>query len=119
MGRVVRFSPAAPGPGHSLRHVPSLAGAVEAFFTNRDLALATCRTYHQALTLLVEALGGDRPVTDLDPDRVVALFAVRWGGCAPATWNTRRVALQAFVSWCEERWPEDPLAEDATLAAGR
>ena len=105
MGRGVRFPPAAPGPGHRVRHVPSLAGAVEAFFANRDLAFATCRTYRQALDPLVEALGGDRPVTDLDTRLVAALFADRCSGCAPATWNTRRVAVQAFASWCGDQWP--------------
>ena len=96
-------------------HVPSLAGAVEAFFAGRDLAAATCRTYRQALGPLVETVGGDRPVTDLDADQVEAVFAERWGGCAPATWNTRRVAVQAFASWCGERWPlaGDLLAEVA------
>ena len=98
-----------------MRHVPSLAGAVEAFLVGRDLAAATRRTYRQALTPLVEALDGDRPVTGLDPDRVAAVFAERWDGCAAATWNTRRVAVQAFTSWCAERWPlgADPLAEVA------
>ena len=117
VGRVVRFPPAppAPGSGHPVRHVPSLSGAVEAFFSGRDLAPATCRTYRQALGPLVEAVGGDRPVTDLDPRLVAAVFAQRWDGCAPATWNTRRVAVQAFASWCDERWPlvVDPLAEVA------
>ena len=95
-----------------MRHVPSLSGAVEAFFGGRDLAAATRRTYRQALDPLVEALGRDRPVTDLDPPVVAAVFAHRWDGCAAATWNTRRVAVQAFATWCADRWPltEDPLA---------
>ena len=89
-----------------------LAGAVEAFFAGRDLAAGTCRTYRQALTPLVETVGSDRPVTDLHADRVAAVFAELWAGRAPATWNTRRVAVQAFASWCGDRWPlaEDPLA---------
>ncbi|MCY4369349.1 MAG: site-specific integrase [bacterium] len=111
MGHVVHFPPAAsPEPDHPLRHVPSLAGAVEAFLGGRALAAATRRTYRQALGPLVEALDGDCPVTDLDADRVAAVFAERWDGCAAATWNTRRVAVQAFTTWCQERWP---LAEVA------
>ena len=92
-------------PDHPICHVPSVAGAVEAFFAGRDLAPTTCRTYRQALTPLVESLGGGRPVTDLDADQVAAVFAERWAGCAAATWNTRRTAVQAFASWCGERWP--------------
>ena len=50
---------------HPVCHVPSVAGAVEAFFAGRDLAAGTCRTYRQALGPLVETVGSDRPVTDL------------------------------------------------------
>ena len=96
-------------------HVPSVAGAVEAFFAGRDLAAATCRTYRQALGPLVEAVGADRPVTDLHADQVAAVFEELWAGRAPATWNTRRVAIQAFASWCGERWP---LAGDLLVGVG-
>ena len=82
-----------------------LPWAVEAFFAGRDLASATCRTYRQALGPLVETVGADRPVTDLDADRVAAVFAELWADRAPATWNTRRVTVQAFASWCGARWP--------------
>ena len=78
-------------------HVPSVAAAVEAFFAGRDLAAGTCRTYRQAPGPLVEAVGADRPVTDLCPDRVAAVFAELWAGRAPATWNTRRVAVLTII----------------------
>ena len=55
----------------------------------------------------------DRSVTSLDADRVAAVFEELWADRAPATWNTRRVAIQAFASWCGDRWL---LAED--LLAG-
>ncbi|MCY4369904.1 MAG: hypothetical protein OXF41_10960 [bacterium] len=50
---------------------------------------------------------------------VADVFTARWDGCAAATWNTRRVAVQAFASWCQERWPlaADPLAEAARAAS--
>ena len=92
--RVVRFSPpVGPGPVllvHPVCHVPSVGWAVEAFFAGRDLAAGTCRTYRQALGPLVEAVGSDRPVTDLDADRVAAVFEELWADRAAATWNTRR-----------------------------
>ena len=98
MGRVVRFPPPAGpepvSPDHPVCHVPSVAGAVEAFFAGRDLAPTTCRTYRQARDPLVQALDGDRPVTDLDADQVAVVFAERWAGRA-AAWNTRRTAVQA------------------------
>ena len=57
-------------------------------------------------------MGAGCPVTDLDADQVAAVFEELWAGRAPATWNTRRVAVQAFASWCGERWPlaGDPLS---------
>ena len=117
MGRVVPFPPPAGpepvSPDHPVCHVPSVAGAVEAFFAGRDLAAATCRTYRQALGPLVEAVGADRPVTDLDAGRVAAVFEEPWADRAAATWNTRRVAVQAFATWCQDR---RPLAGD--LLAG-
>ena len=94
---------------HPVCHLPSVGGAVEAFFAGRDLASGTCRTYRQALGPLVEAVGADRPVTDLHADRVAAVFEELWADRAAATWNTRRVAVQAFASWCGDRWP---LAEN-------
>ena len=92
-----------------------LRGPVEAFFAGRDLAAGTCRTYRQALGPLVEAVGADRPVTDLDADRVAAVFEELWADRAAATWNTRRVAVQAFASWCGDRWP---LAGDLLVGVG-
>ena len=89
-----------PDPDHPVCHVPSVAGAVEAFFAGRDLAAATCRTYRQASAPSSETVGADRPVTDLHPDQVAAVFAELWADRAPATWNTRRVAVQA-----SERYP--------------
>ena len=90
--------------GDPVRHVPSVAGAVEAFFASWDLASGTRRTYRQTLDPLVEAAAGDRAVTGLAPELVAALVSERWGSTSPVTWNTRRVVIQAFTSWCQERW---------------
>ena len=49
----------------------------------------------------------------VDADEVAAVFEELWAGRAPATWNTRRVAVQAFASWCGDRWP---LAENLLAA---
>ena len=81
---------------HPSAHVPPVGAAVEAFFVHRDLAPNSRRVYRAALT----------------PAAVAGVFTDRWGGAAAATWNTRRAAVRAFVSWYEERWPlgADPLA---------
>ena len=86
-------------------HVPSVAGAVEAFFAGRDPGFGDLSYLPPGPRPLVETVGADRPVTDLHADRVAAVFAELWADRAPATWNTRRVAVQAFASWCGERWP--------------
>ena len=121
MGRVVRFPPpeaSRSGSGSSRCGMcRPLSGAVEAFFAHRDLVASADPQYlpqsprpHSA-----QALGGDRLVTDLDPLADSGRFcrAVGWP-CASSTWNTRRIAVQAFASpGVDERWPlaEDPLAE--------
>ena len=48
-------------------------------------------------------------------DRVAAVFEELWADRAPATWNTRRVAVQAFASWCGVRWL---LASDLLAGVG-
>ena len=88
--------------GDPVRHVPSVAGAVEAFFASWDPASGTRRTYRQTLDPLVEAAAGDRAVTDLE--LVAGLVSDRWGSTSPVTWNTRRVVIRAFAGWCQERW---------------
>ena len=107
-----------PGPlpqapdAHPSAHVPPVGAAVEAFFVHRDLAPNSRRVYRAALDPLVEAVGADQPLAALTPAAVAGVFTGRWGGAAAATWNTRRAAVRAFVSWCQERWPlgADPLA---------
>ena len=100
MGRVVPFlPPAASGPepvspDHPTCHVPSVAGAVEAFFAGRDLAAASCRTYRQALGPLVEAVGGDRPNSPADlpapwwatPKPIAELLLTEIGGFDWSAW---------------------------------
>ena len=89
-----------------------MGAAVEAFFVHRDLAPNSRRVYRAALDPLVAAVGAGQPLAALTPAAVAGVFTGRWGGAAPATWNTRRAAVRAFVSWCEDRWPlgADPLA---------
>ena len=97
---------------HPTGHVPRIWAAVDAFFVHRDLAPNSRRTYRAALDPLVEAVGAAQPLAALTPDAVAEVFTERWGDAAPSTWNTRRAAVRAFVSWCEDRWAlgADPLA---------
>lgn len=90
MGDVVEF------PGR----VPSLAGAVEAFFADKDLAANSRRAYRGALDALVEDLGAHLPLERLDAGVVRRVLEGHWGTAAPATWNARVTAVQSFAAYC-------------------
>ena len=107
---LVRFSPPGIAP-HPADDCPLLGAAVEAFFAYKDLAPESQRTYRAALRPLVGTVGASQPLAALTPSAVAEVFTDRWSDTAPATWNIRRAAVRAFVSWCEPRWPFalDPL----------
>ena len=94
------------------RGTPRLRLAIEAFFSDKQLSSNTRRAYRQALSAVVEDLGMDLPVDQLDPRHVLKVFSQRWGATLPATWNTRITALQSFVSYCQRnRWIDhDPMS---------
>ena len=94
------------------RGTPRLRSAVEAYFADKQLSSNTRRAYRQALTAVVEDLGVDLPVDQLDSRDVLDVFQKRWGSAQPATWNTRITALQSFVSYCQRnRWiGHDPMS---------
>ena len=89
----------------------TLEGAIQAFFSDRELAAATRRTYTGAYRPLLESFGADSPVTDLTEARLKTWLTGRWGDAAPATWNSRLTAIQALVAYCRvQGW----LAQDPT-----
>ena len=94
------------------RGTPHLRSAVEAFFSDKQLSANTRRAYRQALSAVVEDLGMDLRVDQLDSRKVLEVFQQRWGSTQPATWNTRITALQSFVSYCQRnRWIDhDPIS---------
>ena len=106
--------PLSPGAGRpSLRTCPAGGGGGRSLslfigIWRRTAAASTGRRWSRWLRLSVPTSRWRR----LPPQR--------WLGCSPdggvvlaaATWNTRRAAVRAFVSWCADRWPvgADPLA---------
>ena len=94
------------------RGTPRLRSAVEAFFSDKQLSANSRRAYRQALSAVVEDLGLDLSVDQLDSRDVLEVFQRRWGSARPATWNTRITALQSFVSYCQRnRWIDhDPMS---------
>ena len=94
------------------RGTPRLRSAVEAFFSDKQLSANTRRAYRQALSTVVEDLGMDLRVDQLDSRNLLNVFQERWGSAQPSTWNTRITALQSFVSYCHRnRWIDhDPMS---------
>ncbi len=94
------------------RGTPRLRSAVEAFFSDKQLSANTRRAYRQALSAMVEDLGLDLSVDQLDPRHVLEVFQKRWGSAQPATWNTRITAVHSFISYCQRNgWLQhDPMA---------
>ena len=94
------------------RGTPRLRLAIEAFFSDKQLSANTRRAYRQALSAVVEDLGLDLLINQLDSRDVLEVFQQRWGSAQPATWNTRITALQSFVSYCQSnKWIDhDPMS---------
>ena len=94
------------------RGTPRLRSAVEAFFSDKQLSSNTRRAYRQALSAVVQDLGWDVGVDQLDSRHILEVFQQRWGSAQPATWNTRITALQSFVSYCQRnKWIDhDPMS---------
>ena len=94
------------------RGTPRLRAAIEAFFNDKQLSANTRRAYSQALQLLIDDLGRDLALDDLDPRRMLDVFQKRWGSAQPATWNTRITAVKSFGSYCRRNgWLQhDPMA---------
>ena len=90
MGEVI------PLPGRT----PTLGGAVETFFADKDLSANSRRSYHQTLDALTADLGEDLPVDKLTSAKIKRVLRWRWGEASPATWNARIPAIQSFVRYC-------------------
>ena len=94
------------------RGTPRLRSAVASFFSDKQLSSNTRRAYRQALSAVVEDLGLELRVDQLDSRNLLNVFQERWGSAQPSTWNTRITALQSFVSYCQRnRWiAHDPMS---------
>lgn len=91
----------------------TLSEAVAAFFSDRDLAAATRRTYGATYRALLATFGDKTRVGDVTPAKLNRWLTKRWGEAAPATWNARLTAVRVFVRYCQRQgW----LARDPTAA---
>lgn len=90
----------------------TLSAAVPAFFSDRDLAAATRRTYGTTYKDMLATFGGQTRVGDVTPAKLNRWLTKRWGEAAPATWNARLTAVRVFVRYCQRQgWLDrDPTA---------
>ncbi len=79
----------------------TLGAALEAFFSDKDLAHNSLRTYHQALDAVAADHGSELVLMKLTPAKIRNTLEKRWGVSAPSTWNSRMTALQSFVKYCD------------------
>lgn len=78
--------------------------AVTAFLARADLAAQTRRSYAQTLNRSAAETGDVQLVTELDSDRLGAVFVAAWGGRAPAIWNRHVATPRSFVVFCAAGW---------------
>jgi site-specific recombinase XerD len=75
---------------------PTLAKAIKAFFTERDLADRSRRVYETAYRALLAHYGSKAPVDVVKPAGMRSVLLKGWAQASPATWNVRVAALQSF-----------------------
>ena len=91
---------------------PTLAAAIEAFFADRDLAITTRRTYGVTFDALLEHVGSESRISELNDAHLRQLLDACWPKASPRTYNARIAALQSLVRYClRQRWLDaDPTS---------
>ena len=91
---------------------PPWSTAVESFLATKQLAPTTRRNYRLALDAVGERIGADRPIDQVHPEHLLQVFLDRWGKGTANTWNTRKIAVGSFLSFCHARgWIDhDPMS---------
>jgi RNA polymerase sigma factor (sigma-70 family) len=78
---------------------PTLGQAARDFLGRDELDVATRRSYGQTLHRLCLALGDERSLESVTPQRVAQAFETAWAHTAARTWNRHRSALRSFSAW--------------------
>jgi integrase/recombinase XerC/integrase/recombinase XerD len=94
------------GTVHTLRadrRVMTVEAAKDAYLATLDHAerRKTHHVYGQWLGALTRALGPDTAIGDITADTLSSAFRECWGEVKPATWNSRRGAVGAWLGYCK------------------
>ena len=82
---------------------PRWEAAVESFLATKQLSPTTRRNYRLALGAVGKRIGTETPVDQVHPEHLLQVFLDRWGEGAANTWNTRKIAVGSFLSFCRSR----------------
>jgi integrase len=89
----------------------TLAGAIDSFLTQADLADTTRREYGKHLGRLADRLGADRPMAILTAGELETAVTDLWGTGKPRTWNQRLAVVRSFLAFARRRgWAVGDLA---------
>lgn len=95
---------------------PTVRSAIEAFLSaaRNQRSANTQRSYSGTLNKIAQSIGSDRPLAEVTPAEAGEALQALWGDAAPATWNQRRAAVGAWLSWCTDRkgWAGPSLPGD-------
>ena len=85
---------------------------MESFLATKQLSPATRRNYRLTLDVVGDRIGADTPIDQIHPEHLLQVFLDRWGEGKPNTWNTRKIAVGSFLSFCRSRgWIDhDPMS---------
>lgn len=61
------------------------------------------------LDRLLAGLDASRPLAEVSGEELAGLLEQLWGQRAPATWNRKRGAVAAWLSWCAASWLPAPV----------
>jgi integrase/recombinase XerD len=77
----------------------TLAGAAEAFLAQGDLTRPSRRVYGGSMAALIDGLGANLVLADINEEQVRQWFRKRYGALAPATWNRELATLRSALRW--------------------
>ncbi len=80
-----------------------LLTAIEGFLADADLAPSSVKVYTRTLEALVEHLGSDLTVDQINRSKLEEFLKDRYGHTQATTYNRNVATIGSFFAWCEDR----------------